>query len=184
MGTSLVYRLAISVRGGLWGSQLLREQYTMSTKVTSSKGTNVKAASKAASSKGEGETKQAAVKETAFKIVVKREGAKVFDRENRDGNRVGLTTGLLITGWYNEVFDSIRNGAKWSDETLANEVRKEFPQRGEWQAIGAYRSYYNSGKHGLGEGGKPLNEAKKARQFKVSKSTSKGSKAAGKEAKA
>lgn len=86
-----------------------------------------------------------------------RQGERVFAADKRDGVRIGLTHGLLLTGWYNGVFDRLAAGqvtaAEYSDEAIAAAVRAEYPGRGSYQSTQAYRSYYNGQRHGLGAPG-------------------------------
>lgn len=67
---------------------------------------------------------------------------------NGDGRLTGLVTGLRITAFFQRLFDA-NHSDKLSDAELAQRVRAEFPNRDKLQTISMWRSYYNSGLHGL-----------------------------------
>jgi len=79
-------------------------------------------------------------------------GDQVQPPGNRDGNRVGKTTGLVITHFCNELFMASYDHPEVGDTQLAAILKQEFPARAILQTIAAYRSYFNSGKHGFGHG--------------------------------
>ncbi len=65
-----------------------------------------------------------------------------------DGYRRGKTTGQLLTHYLNGLFWAASDEG-WTDSDLSAILKVEFPDR-PLQAIGAYRSYFNAGKHGFG----------------------------------
>lgn len=69
--------------------------------------------------------------------------------EKRDGAQRGLTTGLVITHFCNELFQ--RNYEdQLDDDQLMDILLAEFPNRATVQSIRAYRGYFNGGQHGFG----------------------------------
>lgn len=72
--------------------------------------------------------------------------------DQRDGIKYGVTTGLNLTHFLNELF--LQNyDAQLSDPELLAICEKEYPGReGKFQSMSAYRGYFNSNKHGHGTG--------------------------------
>jgi len=77
----------------------------------------------------------------------------------RDGDKVGLTTGLRLTLFANELMRhlavsgsvTLADGRKVNalDDTALDAILKaEFPKRPRLQSFAAYRSYWNYGQHG------------------------------------
>ncbi len=90
---------------------------------------------------------------------------QVKPKAERDGIKVGLKTGLVLTHFINELF--FANYAKqYNDESLYAAMQAEFPNREVIQSPAAYRSYFNSGKHGHGWG-EALNEEEKLPRYKT-----------------
>lgn len=75
----------------------------------------------------------------------------VKEKGMRDGIRIGLTTGLKLTHFLNELM-ALNVKAQLNDDDLTEVVAREFPKRIAnglaIQAMSAYRSYANAGKHG------------------------------------
>lgn len=82
------------------------------------------------------------------KVTVSLHKNEVKEKGERDGDKVGKTTGLKLTHFFNEL---LRHNVTWKldDADMLEVVRAEFPKRDVIQAIAAYRSYANAGKHGF-----------------------------------
>ena len=87
--------------------------------------------------------------------------------EQRDGNKFGVTLGLRLTHFLNELFYANYQAGK-TDEELTADLMAEYPARTQFQTITAYRSYFNSGLHGFGWG-QPLDPANRLRAYKAPK---------------
>lgn len=86
------------------------------------------------------------------------------DEEGRDGIKYGVTTGLNITHFLNELF--LQNyDDQLSDPELDAICREEFPNRTSFQDMSAYRGYFNGFKHGFGTG-EPLQGDQRLVRFK------------------
>jgi hypothetical protein len=97
--------------------------------------------------------------------------------DKRNGDKYGVTTGLNVTHFTNELFWK-NYQRELDDDALADILAKEFPnrrtiQRGDWKgAVAAYRGYFNGGQHGHGpyshtEGGaRPLAADERLVRFK------------------
>ena len=103
---------------------------------------------------------------SSIKVVAKIHKADV-DMENADGVRRSKSTGLLLTHWLNELF-ALNYKAQLTDEEMMALAVAEFPKREVIQSMGAYRAYYNAGKHGHGTG-EPLKEANRLPCFRAAK---------------
>jgi hypothetical protein len=88
-------------------------------------------------------------------------------KDDRDGLKIGVANGLNLTHFLNELF-YLNYDEELTDEDLDAAMRKEFPVRENFQNISAYRSYYNSAKHGHGQG-EPLEGEYKLKAFKPEK---------------
>lgn len=100
---------------------------------------------------GSGKSGKASGASTGAVVPAVRQRERVFEAAKRDGNKVGKVHGLLLTAWWNGVLDAMATGkAQWTDAQLAEAVLAEYPNRGAHQSPTAYRSYYNSQRHGLG----------------------------------
>lgn len=73
----------------------------------------------------------------------------------RDGNRYGVSTGLRITNFVNELLLA-NERAQLGDGELQQQLAAEFPNRPSLQAMSAWRSYFNKGLHGHGHLGKQV----------------------------
>jgi len=71
-----------------------------------------------------------------------------------DVRMVGRTSGQFLTQYVSELLEANRKHTL-TDHALQKELEKEFPGR-HLQAIAAYRSYHNGGKHGHGVGDPPV----------------------------
>ena len=78
-------------------------------------------------------------------------GEQCNPKADRDGNRVGVTTGLVLTHYVNELL-AANYEAELTDTALNAILRQEYPNRAVIQSIAAYRSYFNAGLHGFGHG--------------------------------
>lgn len=125
---------------------------------------------KGGASKGSeaGASKGTEVVQAALQGVVPcvRQGERVFPTDRRNGSKVGMVHGLLLTAWFNGVFDLLATGNAvvaddgsgkpvYSDEAIHAAMRAEYPNASSKQAtsidgVRAYRGYYNNGQHGLG----------------------------------
>ena len=104
-------------------------------------------------SKGKAKAKQAKAKQVKSPVPspanMQWHGEQCRPTAERDGNRVGVTTGLVLTHYVNELL-AANYEAGLGDTDLNAILRQEYPNRAVIQSIAAYRSYFNAGLHGHG----------------------------------
>lgn len=83
--------------------------------------------------------------------IVAPKGVEAVAPKERDGEKFGKKSGLRITHFVNALLAGNRS-AQLGDDALQSQLADEFPKRKSLQAMSAYRSYFNAGKHGHGDG--------------------------------
>ena len=81
-----------------------------------------------------------------------RDARKAAPDDDCDGENHGLTTGLRITNFVNELLIHNRK-QKLGDDDLQQALADEFPKRETIQPLTAYRSEFNAKSKSLGDGG-------------------------------
>lgn len=82
--------------------------------------------------------------------------------DKRDGDNVGLTTGLRLTWFMNEVlFAYAAAGKPVDDAAVISLLKAEFPKRTKVQSVANYCSYFNAGAHGFGNVGQEGSDGKR-----------------------
>ena len=76
----------------------------------------------------------------------------VAEPAERDGVKYGITTGLRITNFVNELLMANRQ-RQLPDGELQAALAAEYPKRPSLQAMASWRAYFNKGLHGHGHNG-------------------------------